>query len=240
MGLLDGFINSQIGGIGAAVFGKCRTKPFDTSRNKYFAPFLNKNPLTIVVQGPTKANYISGGIQGATDSFWTHVLVMGNRHTHELMREMFPELFAEKDWMKKEGVKPIPWKPLDLEFAEATLPRCRVASYGNHYLGWDTQAIAFGFPNMTHEQAAKILCYAYSRHGYKYDVSEILADAVPAAQFKHAKRFHGCSSMVATSCSLAGIDIVGPNVAPYMAWPKHIYEWLYPQKKLEIATWNIM
>lgn len=235
MGLLDGGINSQIGGLGAMLFGVQRTLPFDKKHNDAFVPFLKRYPLVIVLQGPApgKANYISGGIQGATKSFWTHALLMGCKEAQYAVRDKFSYLCTRLNY-------PIPCNPFELEFAEATYPRCQVAAYGDHYLNDNVQSLAFGFPDVKVSQVVDILRYAYSKHGRNYDTKEILADAFPDLSLSHPKTFHGCSSLVATACTYGNMAVVGPDVAPYMAWPSHIREWLYPQKEIKIAKWNIV
>jgi hypothetical protein len=229
MGFLDQFINSQLSGIGA-LFGMHRTFKFDTSRNDLFLSFVKKNKLTIILQAPVHANYVSGGIQGATNSIWTHALIMGNEEIIKLLRMRHPELLKHETY-------PLSLEAAALEFAEATYPKCRIGSLFE-YLDESVFQIAFGFNEISTDNVIKILRYAYSRNGMKYDISEILHDVMPNLNIRHNARLHGCSSLVATACNMGMLAVVPYDVPSYAASPGDIYRRLYPSANIQIAKWN--
>lgn len=219
MGFFDQFINSQIGGI-SAVLGSHRSKPFSTSQNHLFVPALT--PGTVILQGPVKPDYVSGGIQGAIDSFWTHCLLYSGQEGAELVRE------------KRRNLPPI----VQHEFVEATMPKCRIGCLDSDYLNDKLQMIAFIPPMLAEETLFKILDYAYSRVGTDYNLAKIEAAALPAFQPAFNPRLHYCSSLDATSYCKGGLSIVPYTVSPAVATPKDIYCELYPRRDWQIAKWN--
>ncbi|MCP4988373.1 MAG: hypothetical protein GY928_20675 [Colwellia sp.] len=243
MGIFDGLFNSQGGAIGA-VLGSYRTKKFDDSKNSLFLPSLK--PGTVIVQGPVKANYVSGGIQGATNSFWTHVLIMAGYRGGLLIREAWGK--ADRHLLKY-NKKTNKFNRVDFplnhqgkisqyEFVEATVPKVRIGDLEKDYCNKGTQQIAFIFDDLSDATLLKILDYAYSRVGTVYDVGQIAGNALPAFQLRHHKHLHGCSSLIASSFCRGGRAITDIDVAPYDAFPKHIYSNLYPRKEISIAKWN--
>lgn len=229
-GILKYFIDSQIGAFGL----KTRTKVYTEKDNAAFLDALR--PGAIILQGPVKTNYVSGGIQGATDSFWTHTLIYAGHQGGKMIREDFPELMTRKHY-------PIP-KTVDRhEIVEAIFPRCRIGSmteYLNENLKYNdrVQQIAFILLDLTVEQLIKTLYYAYSRNGTKYDVSEIAHDAFPALQITNHPWHHGCSSLGATSFAVGGRSVIPADVSPVEAWPKDFWTKLYPEKNVRIAKYN--
>lgn len=219
MGFFDQFINSQVGGIGALV-GSYRTKPFSTSQNDKFVPALK--PGTVILQGPVKPDYVSGGIQGATDSFWTHCLLYAGQEGAELVRE------------KRRNLPSI----VQHEFIEATMPKCRIGALATDYLNDKLQMIAFIPPDLTEETLFKILDYAYSRVGTDYNIAKIEAAAFPYFQPGFNPRLHYCSSLCATAYCKGCLSIVPYTVSPAVATPKDIYTELYPRQDWKIAKWN--
>lgn len=219
MGLLNEFINGTTGGINA-VLGNYRRKKFNDKDNHLFLKALK--PGTVILQGPVQANFVSGGIQGATDSFWTHAIVYAGDKGAELIRQT------------RQDLPPI----VPHEFVEATYPLCRIGNLEKDYCYNLVQQIAFIFNDIPENKLIKILDYAYSRVGTKYDVSEIVRDMLPAFQIKHHAKLHGCSSLVASSFCMGGLSVTPHTVAPATAFPSHIYKTLYPRMDLDIAKWN--
>lgn len=237
MGLFDEFINIQASGI-AALFGSYRTMPFSKEHNDKFLSSLK--PGTIIAQGPVKANYVAGCIQGAAGgSFWTHIVFYAGRHGGELIRKRWAE--EGKSLIRKEGKKfvKIPFPELtEHEFIEATYPTVRIGNLEKDYGNDETQQIAF-IMDMDDETLYKIMNYLYSKEGTSYDFSEIFSDLLPQFQIGHHKNRHVCSSLVASALNLAGKSIIPSYVSAYEAYPKHVHETLYGRYDIPIAKWNL-
>lgn len=230
MGIFDGLIKGLFGGFSGMV-KVGRSKPWDDTHNGVFLSSLK--PGTVVLQGPTNKNlnFISGGIQGATNSFWTHVLIYAGSEGGKLIRDSWrpknklPLYYNEKT--KELERKPFPVLT-EHEFVEATLPIVRIGDLEKDYCNDTVQQIAF-IMELTKTELLIMLDYAYSRVGVDYDVTEIVSDMLPALQIKHHKNLHGCSSLVASAYANAGRCITPIDVAPAAAFPSHIYQTLYPK-----------
>lgn len=237
MGFFDEFINTQISGIGA-LFGSYRTMPFSTEHNDKFLDSLK--PGTVIVQGPVKANYVSGGIQGAAGgSFWTHVIIYAGKYGGQLVRDRWNKddkyLIELVDGKYRRTLFP---ELCEHEFVEATYPLIRIGDLEKDYCNDQTQQVAF-IMDLNDETLYQILNYAYSKVGTTYDYSEIVSDAFPKLQINHHKNRHGCSSLTATSFNKGHMSIIPENIAPSEAFPKHIYETLHKWKAIPISKWNL-
>ena len=169
MGLFDNLINGLIG-----LFGwKKRQKPFSHSDvPTYLNQFLTKmnviSPTQVylmigcICKTKTEPGDIGGGIQGAEDSFFSHIFIFPGEAFGDYMRKKYSFLLANTK---------IPPKAKELEILEAEIDGIDVDSMTS-YLTDEFQFYLYG-RYFTLEEAEKIMLRAYAMVGTPYDFAEI-------------------------------------------------------------------
>jgi hypothetical protein len=178
-------INALLGAFGIVK----RTKTFTTENNDEFLKSLKSTQ--IVLTGAYDPNFIQGGIQGATNSFWQHAIIYVGITAANMIRKMYPELLSNPK---------IPKEAITHEIIEASMDGIVVSSL-DKYCTDKSQMCGYSREISTVE-LIKILHRAYSRVGLPYDVGEFAGDALPNGMqdfIPNNKNLFCCASLAAYS-----------------------------------------
>lgn len=173
------FIRALLGAFGIIK----KTKTYTTEHNAEFMKSLDT--CAVICTSLRDANFIQGGIQGATNSFWGHTLLYIGKTAGDMIRGMFPEL---KD-------NPLIGKEAKIhETIEALAEGIRVSTLDKN-LGDNVQMVAYIRPLSTVE-VVKILRGAYGDVGKPYDYTEFVGDAFPSLPIPNPQDLNCCASGV--------------------------------------------
>lgn len=204
-----------------------RTKKFTTANNAAFMRSLEAG--AVIITAAREANFVQGGIQGATDSFWQHALIYVGKTAGALVRQTFPYLLLNPKIPKEAQIN---------EIIEAQGEGVIVSTLDKNF-GDSQQMIAYARPISTIE-LLKILHRAYAAVGRPYDFGEFVGDVLP----------DGMEDMVPNNadlfvCSTLAIHawlpieiIVKSKVDPKRGTPKDINEYLEPDLKWGQTRYN--
>ncbi len=224
MGILDRAIDTAAGSLGIVK----REMKFDTTNNQNFIDALQYPSVICQWPSPGAGNFISGGIQGGTNSRVTHILINSGIEGPAKVREKFPELVSRKN-------TPVPAEIYPREMVEFTYPVARVWTM-DEYLNEKTQQIAFILPDYMRDHIADILHYAYRKNGMPYDTGEIgnhLFEGIT-----NVDSMNVCSSGAAVSFALACFNICQPGLSAHGCTPGSVYNFLYPRQEFAIQKYN--
>jgi hypothetical protein len=178
--MFTNIIRALLGGLGVIK----KTKKF-TTKNNY--EFLRKlSPASIVLTAARDPNFIQGGIQGATNSFWQHALLYVGKTAGTIVRQMYPKLLLNRE---------ISLEAKEHEIIEAQGEGIIISKLDKD-LGDNTQMVAYIRPITTIE-LMKILFRMYSNIGKPYDFLEFIGDAFPGIPISNPDDLFVCSSAVA-------------------------------------------
>jgi len=214
------FIRALLGAFGIIK----KTKKFTTEHNDEFMQALA--PCAVICTSLREANFIQGGIQGATNSFWGHTLLYVGKTAGEMIRGMFPEL-TKNPLIGKEAKTH--------ETIEALAEGIRVSTLDKN-LGDNVQMVGYICP-ITADEMVKILLRAYRDVGKPYDYSEFIGDAFPTLPIPNPENLNCCASGV-TKWWLAVKRIVSKKVDERKATPADVNNFLHSNLKWEQTRYN--
>lgn len=214
------FIRALLGAFGIIK----KTKKFTTEHNEEFMQALV--PCAVICTSLREANFIQGGIQGATNSFWGHTLIYVGKTAGNMVRQLVPAL----------KLNPlIPDEAQTHETIEALAEGIRVSTLDKN-LGDNVQMVGYIRPISTVE-LIKILTNAYSDVGKPYDYSEFIGDAFPSLPIPNPEDLNCCASGVTKWWS--SVDrIVGKKVDERRATPADVNNFLHSNLKWEQTRYN--
>jgi len=214
------FIRALLGAFGIIK----KTKKYTTVNNEEFKKSLAS--CAVVCMSLREANFIQGGIQGATNSFWGHTLLYVGKTAGEMIRRMFPEL-TKNPLIGKEAKMH--------ETVEALAEGIRVSTLDKN-LGDNVQMVGYIRP-ITADELVKILLRAYRDVGKPYDYSEFIGDAFPSLPIPNPTDLNCCASGV-TKWWMAVDRIVGPKVDERRATPADVNNFLNSNLKWQQTRYN--
>jgi len=173
------FIRALLGAFGLIK----KTKKYTTEHNAEFMQSLAT--CAVICTSLREANFVQGGIQGATNSFWGHTLLYIGKTAGEMIRRMFPELLNNPKIPKEAQVH---------ETIEALAEGISVSTLDKN-LGDNVQMVAYIRP-ITADEMVKILLRAYKDVGKPYDYSEFIGDAFPSLPIPNPEDLNCCASGV--------------------------------------------
>jgi hypothetical protein len=214
-------INALLGAFGVIK----REKKFDTSHNEQFVQEIPAG--AVILTGARHPNFIQGGIQGATDSYWQHAELYVGQTVGQMVRSMFPDLIKNLA---------IPLEAQQHEIVTAQGEGIKVSTLNLS----DKDAMTAFYRPLSTIELMKILHRIYSNVGKPYDVLEFVGDALPDAMsdiVPNKKDYFCCASLVADAY-LPVEKIVRPKVDITRATPKNLYDYLFPLLFWKMLKYN--
>ncbi len=204
-----------------------KTKKFTTENNAAFMRNLEAGQA--VLTGAIDANFLQGGIQGATDSFWQHGLLYVGKTAATMVRQMYPELLKNPK---------IPAEAQEHEIIEAIAEGITVGQLDKN-LGDTQQMVGYARPISTVE-LMKILYRAYRCVGRPYDILEFAGDAMPDGMqdvIPNDPNLFVCSSFLVNAWIPVEL-LVKKGVDAKRATPKDVNEYLEPNLRWAQTRYN--
>ena len=143
-----------------------KTKKFTTVNNDDFLKSLDA--CAIILTAPRHHEFIPGGIQGATDSFWSHAVLYVGKTAGQMLRSIYPRL-QDNPAIGSESCLH--------ETVEACVDGIIVSKL-EKYLDEKTQMVAYSRP-ISAPELIKILYSAYIHIGKNYDFLEFISHILP-------------------------------------------------------------
>jgi hypothetical protein len=223
--MLSAFLRGLLGALGVIK----KSKAFTADNNPEFVRSLE--PAQVVLTGARDANFVQGWIQGRTDSFWQHGVLYVGHTAAAMVRQIFPELLANKK---------IPLEAQEHEIIEADFSQGSIiVSTLDKYMIYSQQMVGYIRPISTVE-LMKILYRIYSLVGSDYDTLEAIGDALPDGMQdivpNDPKKFD-CSSAIAFAWLPVEIIVI-PGVAVGRATPSDLNRYLEPNLAWRQTRYN--
>lgn len=214
------FIRALLGAFGIIK----KTKKFTTENNLEFMRSLDAG--AVICTGAINANFVQGGIQGATNSFWQHTLIYIGKTAGTIVRQMVPAILANPK---------VPKEAQEHEIIEAQGEGIIISQLDKD-LGDNTQMVAYYRP-LTILELAKILAQAYADVGKPYDYAEFLGDAFPDLPIPNPTELNCCASEV-VKCYLPVELIVDGKIDHRRATPADVNNCLAKRFRWKQTKYN--
>jgi hypothetical protein len=217
-------INALLGAFGIIK----RYKSFTTKNNNEFMKSLSAGE--IILTWSINANFVQGGIQGATNSIIQHALLYVGKTAGNIIRQIYPDLVLKNLKIPKEAQTH--------EIIEAEGEGVIVSTLDKN-LGDNTQMVAYSRSLSTIE-LLKVLARIYSCVGRPYDVSEFIGDVLPEGlqdTVPNPDTLFVCSSLVAHAYEPIE-HIVLPKCDIRRATPRDLNDYLEPNLDWHQSRYN--
>jgi hypothetical protein len=214
------FIRALLGAFGIIR----KTKKFTTENNVAFMRSLAAG--AVICTGARDPNFIQGGIQGATNSFWQHTLIYIGKTAGTMLRQLNPAILANPK---------VPREAVEHEIIEAQGEGIMVSVLDKN-LGDNQQMVCYVRP-LTTVELVKILTRAYLDVGKPYDFLEFIGDAFPDLPIPNPEDLNCCASEV-VKCYLPVETICKKEVDPRRAAPADVNNYLEPNLKWQQTRYN--
>jgi hypothetical protein len=204
-----------------------RYKTFKTDNNDEFMKSLSAGE--IVLTWSINANFVQGGIQGATNSIIQHALLYVGYTAANMIRKMHPALLLNPK---------IPKEAQTHEIIEAEGEGVIISTLDKN-LGNNTQMVSYSRSLSTIE-LLKVLFRIYNCVGRPYDVMEFIGDVLPEGlqdTVNNPDSLFVCSSLVAHAYEPIE-HIVKDKCDIRRATPRDLNDYLEPNLEWHQSRYN--